>query len=124
MTTLTTSSMARRRLRRAPPLTLSSLARTSLTLPTLPPMTGTPLNAQVDRGLSGHLGAGVPLQVAEVTRTFSNLKKKDSALYTSLYYLLLQLSLKSLHSSSISDIILGEEHQAAVQGQKEEPEGG
>ena len=79
---------------------------------------------QVDRGLSGHLGAGVPLQVADVTRTFSNLKKKDSALYTSLYYLLLQLSLKSLHSSSISDIILGEDHLALAQGQEEEPEGG
>ena len=39
---------------------------------------------QVDRGLSGHLGAGVPLQVQEVPRTLSNLKKKDSALYTSL----------------------------------------
>ena len=39
---------------------------------------------QVDRGLSGHLGAGDPLQVAEVTRTISNLKEMDSALYTSL----------------------------------------
>ena len=40
---------------------------------------------QVDRGLSGHLGAGVPLQVQEVPRPFSNLKEKDSALYTSLF---------------------------------------
>ena len=39
---------------------------------------------QVDRGHSGHLGAGVPLQVQEVPRTVSNLKEKDSALYTSL----------------------------------------
>ena len=38
---------------------------------------------QVDRGLSGHLGAGVPLQVQAVPRTFSKLKEKDSALYTS-----------------------------------------
>ena len=36
---------------------------------------------QVDRGLSGHLGAGVPLQVHEVPRTFSHLMEKDSALY-------------------------------------------
>ena len=38
---------------------------------------------QVDRGLSGHLGAGVLLQVPAVPRTFSTLKEKDSALYTS-----------------------------------------
>ena len=38
---------------------------------------------QVDRGLSGHLGAGVPLQVQAVPRTLSKIKEKDSALYTS-----------------------------------------
>ena len=34
---------------------------------------------QVDRGHSGHLGAGVPFKVKEVPKNISHLKEKDSA---------------------------------------------
>ena len=100
---------------------------------------------QVDRGHSGHLGAGVPLQVQEVPRTVSNLKEKDSALYTSLllstiatvfeiftffkrdctfYLLQFPCLVSNLYCTKyLYNVELGQDHED-LQGYEEDPEGG
>ena len=83
---------------------------------------------QVDRGLSGPLGAGVPLQVHEVPRTFSHLMEKESAVQTcfllSTMFAYLFSILYFANSSISCDVPMGKDFQDLLLHQVEEPGGG
>jgi len=77
---------------------------------------------QVDRGLSGHLGAGVPLQVKEVPRTFSNTQGEGQRTCT-FYPLQFPMSLSNLYCTKYLLYRTGEDHVALICCE-EEPGGG
>ena len=77
---------------------------------------------QVDRGHSGHLGAGVLLQVKEVPRTFAKTQGEGQRTCT-FYPLQFPMFMSNLYCTKYLLYRTGEDHEA-LQSREEEPEGG